>query len=154
MPISDSWDMMSSICSDEFWSDGRTLFSSSQVTNPRAFADLMNFFTVASFMSSSGPSVASGADLRFAVASDFAIPSLRRPLLSVRLSRAVSTLAGWAFTVPVALGGGALTGWVLAASGFGVATGLAAALVPALPLITGFTGSTFFESLPVAAFAA
>ena len=112
----------------------------------------MNFFTVASFMSSSGPSVASGADLRFAVASDFAIPSLRRPLLSVRPSRAVSTLAGWVFTVPVfslppfggvsftaagltdALGGGALTGWVLAASGFGVATGLAE------PFIAGFTG--------------
>jgi hypothetical protein len=45
------------------------------------------------------------------------------------------------------LGGGALTGWVFAASGFAVAAGFAALLV------TAFTGSTFFESFPDAAFA-
>ena len=103
----------------------------------------------------------------FAAASAFAIPSLRRPCLSVRPSVAVSTFAGWAFAVPVlslpffdggslattgltpgglatglaaTLGGAPLSGWVLAATGFGAAAGFAPTLAAVL------AGSAFFES--------
>jgi len=87
--------------------------------------------------------------------------------LSVRPSFPGTTFAGWAFTVPVfslapltgaaslpatglagALGGAeALSGWVFAATGFGVAT----ALAPVFPAEDD--GSGFFESFLVSAFA-
>src|SRR5262245_56545398 len=131
----------------------------------------MNFFTVASFMSRSGPSVASGADLRF-VASLFAINSLRRPDLSPRPSRTFpSAPLPCAFAGAAAFAARFLSAPLadsLAAAGFadGVfdATGLTAAAFTgaALPFTAVFTGSgafalgggAFGESFFTAAFAA